>query len=118
MPVADAAEAELAEADEADLLAEDADEDFDDEADDDADDEADEEALLADELWLEIVAAFEAPPDEPGLSANIAKATIAAKTAMAARMKMTIPPPGRLGAGSNCFTLRGAIGVVVPPVFT
>ncbi len=76
----------------------------------DAEDEEDELELLDDDsLDATEASELELPPDEPGLSANIAKATMAARTAMAAIMKTTIPPPPRLGVGSKFFTLRGAV---------
>ena len=83
---------------------------FEDDALDDADDDAELALTLAEEsLEATTVAALEELPDEPGLSANMASATIAAKTAMAAITKITTPPPPRLGVGSNVFTLRGPV---------
>ena len=44
--------------------------------------------------------------EEPGFSMNMANATIAASTAIAAMTKTTMPPPPRLGVGSNCLAGR------------
>ena len=105
-----------ADAEEADFeLVEEADED------EDADDEEAEESD-AEELVVEMVIPPFEPADallleEPGFSMNMANATIAASTAIAARTNTTVPPPPRLGVGSNCLTGRGAFPVpVAPPV--
>ena len=85
-----------------------------DDAEDDDEEDADESD--AEELVVEMVI----PPlevlsalllEEPGFSMNMASATIAASTAIAAMTKTTMPPPPRLGVGSNCFTLRGVVPV-------
>ena len=73
---------------------------------------AESDVVDASELVVEmLMPAVVVPPFDGsglGLNANMASATIAASTAMAAITNTTIPPPPRLGAGSNVLTLRGA----------
>lgn len=86
-----------------------------------AEDEEEAEESDADELVVEMVIPPFEPTDallleEPGFSMNMANATIAASTAIAAMTKTTVPPPARLGVGSNCLTGRGAVPPpAVPP---
>jgi hypothetical protein len=94
--------------------------DFEDEEVEDAD-EVDADESDAEELVVEMVIPPFEPADallleEPGFSMNMAKATMAASTAIAAMTKTTVPPPARLGVGSNCLTGRGAVPPpAVPP---
>ena len=115
-PLAVAAALFEADAEEADFeLAEDA--DFEEE---EAEDEVEAEESEAEELVVEMVIPPFEPAgvpllEEPGFSMNMAKATIAASTAIAAMTKTTMPPPPRLGVGSNCLTGRGAAPAPAAP---
>ena len=79
-------------------------------------DESDAEELVVEMVIPPFEPADSLPLEEPGFSMNMANATIAASTAIAAMTKTTVPPPARLGVGSNCLTGRGAVPPpAVPP---